>query len=148
MTQSQANELMEGPAVDMARRNANTYLLFLMTIFYAPLEPLVVPIALVGALFTYWVDKIILLRRHKHPNAVGPELSFFFGSLVPWGLLLYGFSTWFWVMRMSRDRINTPAAILCFVLIIFLIFPLRSVMNCCCRQNAIPSNVEFEDARK
>ena len=63
---------MEGPAVDMARRNSNTYLLFLMTIFYAPLEPLVVPIALVGALFTYWIDKVILLRRHKHPIAVSP----------------------------------------------------------------------------
>ena len=48
---------------------------------------------------------------------------------------------------MSRHNINTPAAILCFVLIVFLVFPLRSAMNCCFRQNSIPSGVEFEDAR-
>ncbi len=122
---------MEGPAVDMARRNSNTFLLFMMTIFYAPLSPFIVPIALIGACFTYWIDKVILLRRHKHPNAVGPELTYFYGSLVPWALLLYAFSNWFWVMRMSRSGNNTPAAILCFVLLVFLIFPFRSLMNCC-----------------
>lgn len=88
---------MEGPAVDMARRNSNTFLLYLMVVFYAPLVPFVVPLALVGAFVTYWVDKLILLRRHKHPSAVGPDLSLFFGGLVPWSLLLYAFSNWFWV---------------------------------------------------
>ena len=139
---------MEGPAVDMARRNSNTFLLFMMTIFCAPLNPLVIPIALLGAAFTYWVDKVILLRRHKHPSAVGPELSFFFGGLVQWALLLYAFSNWFWVQRLSRNEVNTPAAILCFVLLVFLIFPFRSLMSCCFQQNATPSNVDFDDAKK
>lgn len=124
---------MEGPAVDMARRNSNTYLLLLITMFYAPLVPIIVPIALVGAVFTYWVDKIVLLRRHKHPSAVGPELSNFIATLVPWGLLLYAFSNWFWVRSLSQDEINTPAAVLCFVLLAMLLFPLGSVMSCCFR---------------
>lgn len=128
----------------MARRNSNTYLLLLITMFYAPLVPLIVPIALVGAFFTYWVDKIILLRRHKHPSAVGPELSNFFATLAPWGLLLYAFSNWFWVRSLSRNEVNTPAAILCFVLLAMLLFPLGSVMSCCFKRNATASNKSYE----
>ena len=122
---------MEGPPVDMARRNSNTFLLFMMTIFYAPIQPLAVIIALIGAVFTYWVDKCILLRRHKQPPAVGPEITFFYGSLIPWALLLYAFSAWFWVFRVGSTGANTPAAILCFVLFGFLVFPVRSCMKCC-----------------
>ena len=31
---------------------------------------------------------------------------------------------------------------------VFLIFPFRSLMSCCFQQNATPSNVDFDDAKK
>ena len=57
--------------MDIARRNSNTFLVFIFTIFYAPLLPLIVPFAIVGALYMYWSEKYILLRRHKRPHPLG-----------------------------------------------------------------------------
>lgn len=45
---------MEGPPLDIARRNSNTFLIFIYTLFYAPLQPIIVPFAILGALYMYW----------------------------------------------------------------------------------------------
>ena len=44
----------------MANRFANTSNLFLTAIFFHPLVPISIPIACVGFIFAYWVDKVSL----------------------------------------------------------------------------------------
>ena len=95
---------MQGNEFDFPFRTANSLLLFIMGLFYLPLLPLVIPITLVGSLITYWVDKILMLRRHRKPDPIGGEFSQFYMSIAPWILILYAFSNWYWVFRLSpRD---------------------------------------------
>jgi hypothetical protein len=39
-----------------------------LTAFYAPLVPLIVPISFMGFIVNYWIDKYLILRRHKDPE--------------------------------------------------------------------------------
>ena len=68
LTQQQANELYEGPKLDMANRFANTSNLFLTTIFYTPLIPIAPIVAMLGTFFSYMIDKWMLVRRHSRPD--------------------------------------------------------------------------------
>jgi len=60
--------MWEGPPLDMANRYANTANLFLTAIFFHPLLPCAIPIACVGFIFTYWINKAMLLKMHKIPE--------------------------------------------------------------------------------
>ena len=57
MRQAEANELFEGPRMDMANLVSNTGNLILTCLFYAPLIPITVPIAFFGLILAYWVEK-------------------------------------------------------------------------------------------
>ena len=50
--------LFEGPKLDMANLFSNTANLILAAIFFHPLFPLSIPIALVGLLVNYWTNKV------------------------------------------------------------------------------------------
>mmetsp|Transcript_11209 Transcript_11209/g.9591 ORF Transcript_11209/g.9591 Transcript_11209/m.9591 type:complete len:167 (+) Transcript_11209:2122-2622(+) len=43
--------------------------------FYANLIPVGIFINFVGLILSYHVDKILLIKRHKRPHPLGPELS-------------------------------------------------------------------------
>lgn len=53
------NRLFEGPKLDMANLFSNTANLILAAIFFHPLFPLAIPIALVGLMVNYWTNKVI-----------------------------------------------------------------------------------------
>ncbi len=76
----------------------------------------------------------MLLRRHKRPASVGSELAYFYGNLAPWSLMLYCFSNWFWVYRLSKGGHNTPSALAFFIILASLVFPFRGWMYWCMRQ--------------
>ena len=61
MTQKQANELFEGSEIDMAKWYANTVNLFLTTVFYVTIDPMLSAVCLLGTFFAYWVEKYLLL---------------------------------------------------------------------------------------
>ena len=65
LTQRQANELFMGPNVDMAQRYANTALLLFLTVFYCFPLPIMPALAFFGTVFQYWLEKYLLLRRHR-----------------------------------------------------------------------------------
>ena len=66
--------------------------LFLTSIFFMPIFPLAPIIGCAGMFISYWVDKILLLRRHKRPEELSGELSIFFANIVPYCCLLQAFS--------------------------------------------------------
>lgn len=59
LNQRQANAMFSGPAVDMAQRHANTVALLLFTVFYIPILPVAPFFAVAGALFSFWVDRVL-----------------------------------------------------------------------------------------
>ena len=83
MTQRQANTLYEGPALDMAQRYSNTMLLLCMGVFYVFPLPIISVICLFGGIFQYWIEKWLLLRRHKIPEQIGPTMAKVFSNMIP-----------------------------------------------------------------
>lgn len=57
-----------------------------------PIFPLAPIIGCAGMFMSYWVDKYLLLRRHKRPEELSGELSLFFANIVPYCCLLQAFS--------------------------------------------------------
>ena len=109
----------------------------MVALFYLPLLPLVVPINLVGSLISYWVDRILLLRRHCRPDPIGEEFSLFYLGVAPWILILYSFSNWYWVFRMSPRHENPISAILVFLLLIAQVFPFRALLFMMMREKRV-----------
>ena len=50
--------LFENTPIDMAQRYNNMVLVFLLTIMYAPLAPIVIVFGIVGATFSFWIEKV------------------------------------------------------------------------------------------
>lgn len=72
----------------MANRFANTGNLFLTAVFFHPLLPISIPIAGCGLFFSYWVDKYLLLRRHRTPEQMSGMMAHFFADFIPaWAFL-------------------------------------------------------------
>lgn len=84
LTQRQANLLVEGPPLDMAQRYANTMLLFCLTVFYTFPLPITPLFALGGTIFQYWLEKYILLRRHKIPEQMGATMAQVSSNMIPY----------------------------------------------------------------
>lgn len=57
-------------------------------IFFAPIIPLAIPIALVGSILFYWSFKYMLLRVHKAPEMLNRSMGTFFGNLLPYIILV------------------------------------------------------------
>ncbi len=99
MTQRQANELFTGPPLDMAQRYANTMVFFLLVLFYSWLNPALLLVGIFGILWQYWLEKYVLLRRHKIPEVVGPTIAMFFANSIPYCLLIWSLG----VMGMTAE---------------------------------------------
>lgn len=92
MTQKEANILCEGPPVDPANNISNYMNLIMTCIFYSPIVPLAIPMALVGSFFNYWTNKYMLLKRHAMPDMFSREMATFFANLVPYMALIWAAS--------------------------------------------------------
>lgn len=64
--------LFENPPIDMSMKYAMTMNPLLVAIFYLPIFPFVSLIGFLGSIFSYWIDKYLLLRRYKYPDNFGP----------------------------------------------------------------------------
>lgn len=100
ITQAEANELFEGPRVDMANLMSLEANLILTSLFYAPLLPITIPIALIGLVFAYWVEKFNLLRVHRVPEMLNGVLPLLLSNLLPffallWSIMLFSFFDYF-----------------------------------------------------
>jgi hypothetical protein len=78
-------------------------------IFYAPLVPAAIPIAMFGCLSTYMSYKYMLLRVHKMPEMFGELMATFFANLMPVILVIWAFSYQTFVTKINaafRDDFN------------------------------------------
>ena len=80
------------PVVDAANNISNYMVLILTCIFYSPIIPLTIPLALIGSILNYWVYKYMLLRRHKMPQMFSTMMATFFANFMPFVLVVWGAS--------------------------------------------------------
>lgn len=130
LTQGQANLLLEGPHIDalfMAKSYANLMLLFLMTIFYFPLMPYIPFIAFLGSLFQFWCFKLMFIWSHKAPEYMGSFLAYFFSNSIPYFMILYGVSNFFWLAALRGN--NEVGVVSIFTTVFYLILPLKTLFD-------------------
>ena len=131
----------ENPHVSIAKLHATTMFLFLMTLFYLPLMPLAPVIGLGGTIFSYAVEKYLLLRRFKIPEQFGPDISRFFLTLTPYSMLLFSLSSLFFVSNLS-ERIHPQSLVSVAVPLVFICLPIRRAIARCCVRRAEKSSDE------
>jgi hypothetical protein len=129
ITQFQANQLFEGPQLDLAQKYANLMLLFMLTVFYIPLIPITPLITGIGAFFQFWVEKYKLLRVHKQPTELGSLLTFFFTNVFSYFILLYGISNFMFITILGGSNIIGLLSLI--LTIINVILPFRTIINRC-----------------
>ena len=128
LTQRQANDLFEGPALDIATTYAQSGLIFLLVSFYTPIVPILPFIAIVGVFFQYWIEKYLLLRRYSIPEAMGSTMAKFYASLIPYGMLLYAISNYIFLNDLS-DGENTHGQWSLWFMIAYIVLPVRIILN-------------------
>ena len=130
LSQGDANDLFEGPQVDMAQRYANVMKTMLVTFFYAPIIPLGFLISIVAIVLEYWMDKYLLLRRHSRPNRLSGDLSMYMTKIIPWGVLLYAVMNFVYMDILNPD--NSGPALACLIVVVVYIFiPIELLFGCC-----------------
>jgi len=89
LTQREDNVLCEGTTLDVAN-NISAYFSMIMTcIFFSPIIPIAIPIALVGSWLHYIAYKYMMLRRHKQPDMLSRTIGTFFANFMPYVALIW-----------------------------------------------------------
>lgn len=115
----------------MAQRHASIMLLFMLVAFYTPLIPLAPIIGLLGSIWTYWVNKYLLFKRHRFPEMIGFHMTMFFSNMIPWVTLIYGVSQFIFLNSLSDTMHITSFAAL-IVSISWIVLPIRVLLEKCC----------------
>lgn len=122
----------------MANRYSNTANLFLTAIFFSPLLPISIPIALVGFIFSYWIDKIMLLRRHNIPEQMSGLMAKFIANLLPYFAFLWSLNLLLFYRKMYEEYEveDRNLRMICPIVVIsitscFIVLPIRTIINKC-----------------
>lgn len=67
--------VFEGMNLEMWRKYPILIKTMLVTAFYAPLIPLLIPISLFALIIYYWVEKYLIINRYKRPPIISASLN-------------------------------------------------------------------------
>jgi len=95
----------------------------MMIMFYSYLSPLLLLLGVFGVLYQFWIEKWVLLRRHKVPDVVGPTIAKFFANMIAVALLIYTLGVLGMAMELS-DVKQVPLIPL-IIVVIWLLIPIR-----------------------
>ena len=146
MTQRQANELFEGPKVDMAMLYARTGMLYLLICFYTPLVPGIAIVGAIGIFLQYWIEKYLLLRRHRVPEAMGSAMAKFYSGLIPLGMLLYSIGNSIFVYELSNED-NNIGYIGLWVMVAYYVLPIGFILSVFAVKVKRDSTLKYKDAK-
>lgn len=104
MTQREANTLCEGGVIDAANVISNYMNMVMTCVFYSPIIPQAIPLAMISTFLGYWSTKYSLLRRYKMPDMFGELMATFFANFMPWLVLAGTIGAWYFY-RNKGDNI-------------------------------------------
>jgi hypothetical protein len=55
----------------------------LSCLFFSPIMPVAIPIAVIGIWLNYFITKFMLINWHKKPKNIGGEIVNFFANILP-----------------------------------------------------------------
>lgn len=84
--------MCEGPQIDVANNLSRYFSLVATCIFFAPIIPMAIPLALIGSILNYYTFKYMLLRIHKTPEMLSRTMGTFFANLMPYFILIQAIS--------------------------------------------------------
>lgn len=102
MTQREANTMCEGPPMDVSDNLSDYFTLVMTCIFYSPIVPVAIPIALGGSIISYYTYRYMLLRVHKMPEMFGDSLATIFASLMPILMIVWAVAYIVFVTEINR----------------------------------------------
>jgi hypothetical protein len=77
--------------------------MIMTSIFYSPLIPHSIPIALVGTIIDYWTNKYVLLRKSKMPDMFSELMATFFANFLPYVSFIWSISFWYFYYTINSD---------------------------------------------
>ena len=121
------NALFEGEPLDMAQRYCNAMLLMLLSAFYVTLIPFIPVICCLGAIYQYWIEKYMLLRRHRIPERMGNNIEKNLRSSLPYVVFIYALGQFLFINRLSEGK-NYSVDIIMWVTLAYAILPIRTFL--------------------
>lgn len=147
LNQAEANLIWEGPEVDMAQRYANLMKTLIVTLAYAPILPMGILISIAGLIFEYWIDKYLLIRRHKRPARLSGALAEAMGAFVSWAVLIYAIMNYVFMAELNEE--NSMAAFIWMMIVIgYFILPIQAISKMFDKENIdkFEQNKPYEEA--
>ena len=165
LTQRQLNMLYEGTPIEIAQKLSSSMLLLMVSCYYATLVPIVPVIWFFGGVHHYWINKYMLLRRHKIPEQMGKDLEVVFRRLIPFVIFLTAIGQYlFSNSSLGLCNVNNWQAGINFLSLssglnwyllipiglslIYFLYPLPSLTNCVEKQNVNRSNKDTYEQHK
>lgn len=106
ITQRQLNRLYMGPKMFLDERYAQAFNVIFVCLAFSSGMPLLLPIAMLSFIVTYWVDAFLFAYVYRTPPRYSADLAKQFTALLPYALLLK-LMVGFWML--SNDNIFPPS---------------------------------------
>ncbi len=107
LTQKELNEIYRLPEFDFPLKYANYAKTTLAAAFFAPLIPIIVPIAFVGLAIEYWLDKQKMLRKCSRGPSIGPELASEYIEFLEYALVFYSVGNFVFNVYLLGNPVET-----------------------------------------
>jgi len=99
-----------------------------MAIFYVFPLPVISIIAVFGGIWQYWIEKYVLLRRHKLPEQISATMAQVFSNMIPFFCFIYGISLYAFSDILSGGK--APIGLAAFLItLIYMLIPVRYCIN-------------------
>ncbi len=148
-SQKQLNLAFEGHPVDMALRYANILKTMHFTAFVVPFLPAGPLLALLGMGISYWVDKHLLLTRYVCRQKLSYKLARSMSAKLRYlvlGLALGNLAAYVTSSTEPRPTLAMFCLGVLFLVLAHCLLGRRLLLCFLCRQEAVPSELPYEQA--
>lgn len=128
INQAQANHIYEGVQFDLKSRTSHLIKTLIITLFYAPLVPLGIFIALISFLLDYWASKFMLVTFYSRPRRIGDDVFEVLKHWIPLALLIHAVGV-FVFYREALGYINIFGIVYMILAGLLILFPIGTITN-------------------
>ncbi|CAI2384536.1 unnamed protein product [Moneuplotes crassus] len=128
-TQREANEMSEGIDWEIPHYYGLSMSILLITCFYTPLIPILPIFSFLCTLYTYWIEKYLLLRSCKRPKELDSHLTVTFTTLLPLCLLSFSLGQFIFIHNLSESQNHYPTIALLLSVIFCLVDPVLVMVS-------------------